>query len=88
MDRGSKFRKSQKKINHHINVDDNKTLAKNEKELETFIQTMKIYNQDIGMEFEIEKCIKLIINCGKGIEKKEIELPDQESISTLEEKKN
>ena len=30
--------------------------AKNEKELETLMQTVRIYCQDIGMEFGIEKC--------------------------------
>ena len=32
------------------------TFSKNEKELETLIQTVRIYSQDKGMEFGIEKC--------------------------------
>ena len=36
-------------------MDDTKLLAKNEKELETLIQTMRIYSQDIGIEFGIEE---------------------------------
>ena len=35
---------------------DIKIFSKNEKELETFIKTIRIYSQDIGMEFRIEKC--------------------------------
>ena len=31
-------------------------LQKNEKELETLIHAVRIYSQDIGMEFGIEKC--------------------------------
>ena len=42
-------------------MDDIKTFAKNEKELEILIQTIKIDSQDIGMEFGIEKCAKLIM---------------------------
>ena len=36
-------------------MDDIKLFPKNENELETLIQTIKIYSQDIGMEFGIEK---------------------------------
>ena len=46
-------------------MDDMKLLAKkkkkNEKELVNLIQTIRIYNHDIGMEFGIENCIKLFI---------------------------
>ena len=36
-------------------MDDIKLLAKNEKELEPVIQAVRIYLQDIGMEFGTEK---------------------------------
>ena len=42
-----------------------KLFAKNEKELETQIQTVRIYSQDIGMEFGIERCIMLLMKNGK-----------------------
>ena len=35
-------------------MDDTKLFAKNGKELETLVQTVRIYNEDIGMEFGIE----------------------------------
>ena len=38
-----------------MEMDDIRIFAKNEKELETFIQTLRIYRQLIGMEFGIEK---------------------------------
>ena len=51
-----KLSRSQEKINHLIYmVDDIKLFAKNEKELETLIHAVRIYSQDIGMEFGIEK---------------------------------
>ena len=34
------------------------TISKIEKELETLIHAVRIYSQDIGMEFIIEKCAK------------------------------
>ena len=46
-------------------MNDIKLFAKNEKELETRIQTVRIHSQDRGMEFGIEKCIKLGMKSGK-----------------------
>ena len=48
--------KSQEKINHLMYMDDIKLFAKNVKELETVIETVKIYNQDISMEYSIKRC--------------------------------
>ena len=47
---GYKLSKSQEKISHLMYGDDIKQFAKNEKELETLIQAVRIYRQDIGME--------------------------------------
>ena len=46
--------RSQEKINHLMYADDIELFAKNEKELKTLIRAVRIYNQDIGMEFSIE----------------------------------
>ena len=40
-------------------MDDIKIFVKDEKELETLIQTIRIYWHDIGMQFGILKCIML-----------------------------
>ena len=53
--------RSQEKINHLKYVDDIKLSAKNEKELETLIHAVRIYSQDIGMEFGTEKYAMLVI---------------------------
>ena len=45
-------------------TDDIKLFAKNEKELETLIHVVRIYSQDIGMEFGIEKCAMLEMKSG------------------------
>ena len=60
-----KISKLQEKINHLIYMDDIKLFAKNEKELKTLIQAVRIYSQNIGMEFGIEKCTTLIMKSGK-----------------------
>ena len=62
---GYKLNRSQKKINHLMYMDDIKLFAKNEKEQETLIHTVRIYCQDIGMKFCIEKCAILVMKSGK-----------------------
>ena len=66
-------------------MDDIKLFAKNEKELETPIHAVKIHSQDIGMEFGIEKCAKLVIKSGKRHITDGIELPNHDKIRTLGE---
>ena len=62
---GYKLSRSQEKVNHLMYMDDIKLFAKNEKELETLIHTVRIYSRDIGMEFGIEKCAMLVMKSGK-----------------------
>ena len=64
---GYKFNKSLEKINHLMYKDDIKLFPKNEKEWDTQIQTIRIYSQDIGIEFFKEK--KCPANNKKGEEK-------------------
>ena len=59
-----KLIRSQEKINHLMCMDDIKLFAKNEKELETLIHAVRIYSQDIIMEFSIEKCAMLVMKSG------------------------
>ena len=62
---GYKLSGSQEKINQLMYMDDIKLFAKNEKELETLIHAVRIYNQDMGTEFSIEKCAMLVMKSGK-----------------------
>ena len=81
---GYKLSRSQKKkINHLMYMDDIKLFAKNEKELETLIHAVRIYSQDIGIEFAIEKCAMLVMKSGKQHLTDGIELPNQDKIGTL-----
>ena len=59
---------------------------KMKKGLETLIQAVRIYSQEIGMEFGIERCATLIMRYGKRHRTEGIELPNQEKIKTLGEK--
>ena len=69
-----------------MSMDDIKLFTKNQKELETLIQTVRIYNQDIGMEIGIEKCAMIVIKSGKQHMTEGVELPNQVLIRTLDEK--
>ena len=56
------------------------------KELETLIQAVGIYWQDIGMEFGMEKCNMLIMKSGKRQMTEGTELPNQDKIRAIREK--
>ena len=62
-------------------------MPKNEIELETLIHAVRIYSQDIRMEFGIEKCAILVIKSSKRHTRDGMELPNQDKIRTLREKK-
>ena len=66
-------------------MDDIKLFTKHEKELETLIHAVRIYSQDIGMEFGIEKCTMLVMKSGKQNLTDGMELPNQDKIRTLSE---
>ena len=82
---GYKLSRSQEKINHLMYIDGIKLFAINEKEMETFIHTIRIYSQDIGMKFGIEKCVMLVMKSGKRHMTDGMELPNNDKIRTLGE---
>ena len=84
---GYKLSKSQEKINQLMYMDDIKLFAKNEKELETLIHAVRIYSQDIKIEFGIEKCTILVMKSSKRHLTDGMELPNQYKMRTPGEKK-
>ena len=56
------------------------------KEFETLVHAERIYSQDVGGEFGIEKCAMLIMKSWKQHMTDRIELSNQEKIRTLGEK--
>ena len=61
------------------------SLQKNEKELKTLIHAVRIYSQDIGMEFGIEKCAMLVMKSAKRHMTVGMELPNHDKIRTVGE---
>ena len=69
-------------------MDNIKLFAKNEEELETLIQTIRIYSQHTGMEFGTEKCTLFLMKSEKRKIMEGIELLNKGRIRTLGEKEN
>ena len=78
--------KNKDKINHLLFMDDLKLFAKNEKGLDSLVQTVRVFSEDIGMEFGIDKCAMLVLKRGKFERSEGIQLPDNEQIKSLGEK--
>ena len=72
-----------KKINHLLFMDDLKLYSRNEKGLDSLVQTVLVFSQDIGMKFGIEKCAMLVMEKGKIMKSVGIELPDGKVINSL-----
>ena len=65
-------------------MDDLKLYSRSEKGLNSLGQTVRVFSEDIGMEFGIEKCAMLVLEKGKIVKLVVIELPDGKVIKSLE----
>ena len=70
------FSESKEKINHLLFMNDLKLYSRSEKELDSLVQTVRVFSEDIGMGFGIEKCAMLVMEKGKIVKSVGIELPD------------
>lgn len=77
------FSASKEKINHLLFMDDLKLYSRKEERLDSLVQTVRIFSEDIGMEFGIEKCAMLVLDKGKIVKSVGIELPDGKVIKSL-----
>ena len=55
------FSESKEKINHLLFMDDLKLYSRSEKRLNSLVQTVCVFSEDVGMEFGIEKCAMLVM---------------------------
>ena len=63
-------------MNNFLFIEDLKLYAKNERELDSLIQTVKIFSDDVGIVFSMDKCAMLVLKKRKMVQKEGIELPD------------
>ena len=71
------------KANHLTFMDHLKLSSRSEKGLDSLIQTVRDFSEDIGMEFGIEKCAMLVMKKGKIVKSVGVELPDGKVIKSL-----
>ena len=79
------FSESKEKINHLLFMDDLKLYRRSEKGLDSLVQTLRVFSEDRGMKFGIEKCAMLVTEKGKIVKSVGIELPDGKVIRSLQE---
>ena len=70
------FSESKEKINHFLFMDDFKLYSRGEKRLDSLLQTVRVFSEDIRMDFGIEKCAMLVMEKGKIVKSVGIQLPD------------
>ena len=72
-------------INHLLFMDDLKFYSTSKRALDSLIQAVRIFSQDIGMQFWIDKCAMLVMKKGKILKSDGTELPNEKVIKSLEE---
>ena len=77
----------EKAINHLFYMDDLKLYAKNDKELEGLLYTVKPFSDDIGMEFGLNKCVKATFMKGKLTRTTAVKLDIDTTICKLDQDK-
>ena len=65
-------------------MDDLKLYSRNEKGLNSLVQTIRVFSEDMGMEFGIEKYAMLVIEKGKIVKSVGMELLDAKVIKSLQ----
>ena len=72
------------KLNHLLFMDDLKLFGKSEDQIDSLVQTVLIFSEDIGMEFGLKKRGVVILKKGKLVKFDRIHSPNQEIIKVDE----
>ena len=73
------------KLNHFLFVDDLKLFAKSKNQIDSLVETVHIFSEDIGMQSGIQKCGLIIMERGKVIRTDGIRLPDGQQLKDIDE---
>lgn len=71
------------KINHLLYMDDLKLYAGTRGGIESLLNTVRIFSEDIGMQFGLDKCATMTLRRGKLIESEGIEFENGDIIKNL-----
>jgi len=74
---------SNKTMNHLLYMDDLKLFAKNHAQLKVLLHAVKMFSDDVGLNFGLDKCAKLTVSRGKVSQTGEVELSDDCCIREL-----
>ena len=66
-------------------MDDLKLHVKNSSRIDSIVQTVWSYSEDIGMRFDIDKCAVLEIEGGRLVRNKGIEFPVRERMKEVDQ---
>ena len=80
-----KLKNGGKKINHLLSMDDLKLFAKNEDLIESLVNTVRIFSEDIKVEFRLPKCGALIMERGKAVKSEGKSIPDGKMMKNIKE---
>lgn len=82
------FLKNKSKLNHLLYMDDLKLFAKNDRDIESLLNTVRVFSEDIGMMFGIDKCAVVVMKRGKLDGKNhDVVMPNEDVIKTIDEEK-
>ena len=59
------FLESKEKVNHLLYMDDLKLYSRSENGLGSLVQAVRVFSEDIGIEFGIERCAMLVMEKGR-----------------------
>ena len=68
VDAGYRFIGSRETVNHLLFIDDLQLYGRSKEELEMLVEMDKLFSDDTGMKFGLEKCDVLVVE--KGVRKK------------------
>ena len=73
------------RINHLLFMDDLKLFAKNQDQIDSLVQTVHLFSEDIGMQFGLNKCGVLVLKRGKIVKQNGITLPNGQMMKEVDE---
>jgi len=73
-------------LNHLLFMDDLKLFGKNDEQIDSLVQTVFRFSEDIGMEFGLKKCGVVTLKKGKLVKFDGIYLPNHEIMKEVDEK--
>ena len=79
------LKKGVKKINQLLFIDDLKLFAKNEDQTDSLVNTVRIFLEDIKMEFALPKGGLFIMKRGKVVKSEGISMSDGKMMKNIEE---